>query len=96
MADVRVHDDVAHAVDDAGVHQHEPISLEVDARFGAQLDHRGDLPRERPAEREAESGCELPRWGRRRAALELQCLGARNAGSCNGFSSSPLNTNVNA
>src|SRR5437667_5420203 len=62
MADVRVHDDVAHAVDDAGVHQHEPISLEVDARFGAQLDHRGDLPRERPAEREAESGCELPRW----------------------------------
>ena len=50
------HDDVAHAVDDAGVHQHEPISLEVDARFGAQLDHRGDLPRERPAEREAESG----------------------------------------
>src|SRR6478672_10956930 len=62
MADVRVHDDVADAVDDAGVHQHEPISLEVDARFGAQLDHRGDLPRERPAEREAESGCELPRW----------------------------------
>src|SRR5215216_6678637 len=62
MADVRVHDDVAHAVDDAGVHQHEPISLEVDALFGAQLDHRGDLPRERPAEREAESGCELPRW----------------------------------
>src|SRR5438128_10086854 len=62
MADVRVHDDVAHAVDDAGVHQHEPISLEVDARFGAQLDHRGDLPRERPAEREAESGCDLPRW----------------------------------
>ena len=62
MADVRVHDDVAHAVDDAGVHQHEPISLEVDARFGGQLDHRGDLPRERPAEREAESGCELPRW----------------------------------
>ena len=61
MADVRVHDDVAHAVDDAGVHQ-RPISLEVDARFGAQLDHRGDLPRERPAEREAESGCELPRW----------------------------------
>jgi hypothetical protein len=38
------------------VHQHEPISLEVDARFGAPLDHRGDLPRERPAEREAESG----------------------------------------
>jgi len=62
MADVRVHDDVAHAVDDAGVHQHEPISLEVDARFGAQLDHRGDLPRERPAERAAESGCELRRW----------------------------------
>jgi hypothetical protein len=62
MADVRAHDDVAHAVDDAGVHQHEPISPEVDARFGAQLDHRGDLPRERPAEREAESGCELPRW----------------------------------
>ena len=43
MADVRVHDDVAHAVDDAGVHQHEPISLEVDARFGAQLDHRGQF-----------------------------------------------------
>jgi hypothetical protein len=62
MADVRVHDDFAHAVDDAGVHQHEPISLEVDARFGAQLDQRRDLPRERPAEREAESGCELPRW----------------------------------
>jgi len=58
MADVRVHDDVAHAVDAAGVHQHEPISLEVDARFRAQLDHRGDLPRERPAEREAESAFE--------------------------------------
>jgi len=59
MADGRGHDDVAHAVDDAGVHQHEPISLEVDARFGAQLDHRGDLPRERPAERAAESEGEL-------------------------------------
>ena len=32
MADVRVHDDVAHAVHDAGVHEQEPISLEVDAR----------------------------------------------------------------
>jgi hypothetical protein len=48
--------------DDAGVQQHEPISLEVDARFGPQPDRRGDLPRERPSEREAESGCELPRW----------------------------------
>jgi len=42
---------------------YRPITLEVDARFGAQLDHRGATFRvnDRP-KREAESGCELPRW----------------------------------
>jgi hypothetical protein len=34
---------VAHAVDDARVHQHEPISLEVDARFGVLTQFRRTL-----------------------------------------------------
>ena len=78
MADVRVHDDVAHAVDDAGVHQHEPISLEVDARFGAQLDLAATF-----------------RVNDRPNAKPNPDASSRD-GSCNGFSSSPLNTNVNA
>ena len=78
MADVRVHDDVAHAVDDAGVHQHEPISLEVDldpvrSSIIAATFRVNDRPNAKPNP-DASS----------------------RDGSCNGFSSSPLNTNVNA
>ncbi len=78
MADVRVHDDVAHAVDDAGVHQHEPISLEsmldsVRSSIIAATFRVNDRPNAKPNP-DASS----------------------RDGSCNGFSSSPLNTNVNA
>ena len=72
------YDDVAHAVDDAGVHQHEPISLEVDARFGAQSIIAATF-----------------RVNDRPNAKPNPDASSRD-GSCNGFSSSPLNTNVNA
>lgn len=62
----------------AGVHQHEPISLEVDARFVrssiiAATFRVNDRPNAKPNP-DASS----------------------RDGSCNGFSSSPLSTNVNA
>src|SRR6266540_2885819 len=54
MARIDVHQDVAHTVDESGVHEHEAVVLEIQGGLGAQFDHRRNFSRQRAAKTNSE------------------------------------------